>query len=189
MIEVEIRGRITEARSQELHAKFATSGTVLETQDREMILLKDVPGYSSNPVLRVNDVRLRSTNGMCEVMVKTKASADNTARIEKSYPLTQVTLEEAKELARAFGCTTGQWMHRKKTVYAVDGVHWSLVQAPPDIFYFEAEKEVASAEDISVAEAELRVHAERLGLEVFTPEQTKDFIAMLGREVNKDIQW
>lgn len=189
MIEVEIRGQLSKERFDELTNFFAKNAELLETQDREMILLRQVPGYSHSPTERVNDVRLRCTNGETEVMIKTKASEHNTARTELSIPLTRTTLDQAKELARAFGCTEGQWMHRRKKVYDYQSVHWSLVEAPPHIYYFEAERIAKTKDEIPVVEHALHDAAVALQLPVFTPVELQEFIALLGREVNKDITW
>ena len=154
-----------------------------------MIRLYDYPGFAEDSIKREVDIRLRNTDGRCEIMVKRKASDDNMARHEHSLKLVDTDLETAKQTLKALGYAKGLWMHRKKDVYQYQNVEWSLVEAPKKIFYFEAEQEVADAVDIKKAEKHLRAGAAILDLSVYTPDEYREFVAMLGREVNKVIEW
>lgn len=80
-------------------------------------------------------------------------------------------------------------MHRRKKVYEYNGTHWSVVEAVPGIYYYEAEKEVANETEIQNADQEIREEANKLGLPIFTSEDYKTFIKMLGQKVNKYIEW
>ncbi len=189
MIEVEIRGELSEEKFVELNNYFSENGKLLETQDREMILLRDMPGYSEDPTQRKVDIRIRKTNGDTEIMIKEMKSENNVARSEKSFQLGQISLEEAKEFVKFFGSQKGQWMHRKKKVYEYGGGHWSLVEAVPGIFYYELEKEVEEGTDLEKTRQVLIVIAQNLNLQIFTGQEYRDFIKMLGEKVNKYISW
>lgn len=154
-----------------------------------MILLFDTPGYDSDPTKREVDVRIRRTNGKTEIMVKKKASENNVARSEKSFNLGEIDLEDAKMLAKSFGCAKGQWMHRKKSVYYYDDVEWSLVEAVPDIYYYEAEVVVETPEKIEDARLNLIKKAQDQECSILTPEEYKKFIETLGKTVNRYIDW
>ena len=71
-----------------------------EVQDREMVVLFDLPGFDIDPTKRKVDVRIRTTNGMTEIMVKKMASENNVARYEKSYDLGEISLQEGKEFVK-----------------------------------------------------------------------------------------
>jgi adenylate cyclase class IV len=189
MIEVEIRGELGKEKFEELNNFFSANSKLLETQDREMILLRDTPGYHEDPTLRERDIRIRRTNGKTEIMVKEMKSVGNVARSEHSFQLGEMGLEEAKQFVKYFGSKMGQWMHRRKKVYEYGGVYWSVVEAVPGIFYYEAEKEVSDDSEIEAANKSLRDEAMRLGLPIFTTEEYKEFIKMLGAKVNKYIEW
>ena len=199
MIEVEIRGRLDKGAATKLRSFFGKKGTLVEKQSREMILLFDNPGYADDPGKREVDIRLRNTNGTCEIMVKRKAHEHNAGRSEVSLKLSDKNLENAKEIVKAFGCSRGLWMHRTKNVYRHNGIEWSIVEAVPHpsiknsaakrIFYFEAERAARDGADIEKIRMALVAEAERLGLSVFTPEQYYDFVGELGREVNKRVTW
>ena len=98
-------------------------------------------------------------------------------------------MEQAKEVVKAFGCSRGIWMHRKKYIYEYEGVEWSIVEAPKQIFFFEAELMVGNEAEAEGARQRLVAAAEALQLAIFTPEEYYEFVSMLGREVNKNIAW
>lgn len=189
MIEVEIRGELTKEEFDKANSSFALSGILKEVQDREMVVLFDLPGFDIDPTKRKVDVRIRTTNGMTEIMVKKMASENNVARFEKSYDLGEISLQEGKEFVKIFGSTKGNWMHRKKSVYDYDGVEWSLVEAVPGIYYFEAEMLADENEDLEKIRLVLVKKAENLGYKVFSTDEFRDYIKMLNEKVNKRIEW
>lgn len=189
MIEVEIRGRLTDEAFEKLTALLKKEGELLESQDREMILLRGYPGYDKDPTTREVDIRLRNTNGACEVMLKKKTADHNVARHEISLPLKGATLDAAKEVMKALGYAEGIWMHRKKDVYRYKGVEWSVVDVPGGLRYYEAEKEAATPEDASRVHDELVAAAAELGLAALGPEEMREFIYTLDKTVNREIAW
>ena len=189
MIEVEIRGRLTEEKFSELKQFFTEKGGHIESHTREMIRLYDYPGFAEDSNKREVDIRVRDTDGKCEIMVKRKAAENNVARHELSLKLADGSMEAAKEVLKALGYAKGLWMHRKKDVFEYEGVEWSLVEAPSKIFYFEAEMEASDAESIPATEKQLRAKAQELGLEVLGPEAYLKLIAELGEKTNKVITW
>jgi predicted adenylyl cyclase CyaB len=189
MIEVEIRGRLSDEQFVSLSERLARDGTLKETQDREMILLRGYPGYSADPTARDVDIRLRSTNGKSEIMVKQKTSDHNVARREISLPLAVPDLALAKEAMKALGYADGIWMHRIKSVYEYRGIEWSIVDVPEGLRYFEAEQEVSENEDTTAVHAHLVSEAEKLGLVALEPLEMKEFIQLLDTTVNKEISW
>jgi predicted adenylyl cyclase CyaB len=189
MVEVEIRGRLDDADYNRIRALMQKEGELLETQDREMILLRDYPGYSHDPIVRETDIRLRNTNGNCEIMLKRKTADHNVARSELSLKLQGSDLTSAKEIMKALGFARGIWMHRKKEVYRYKGIEWSLVDVPLGLRYFEAEEEVADTDDAEAAHKRLIEAAQALGLDALDPQSMKAFIAELDTRVNKEISW
>ncbi len=189
MIEVEIRGELTEKEFGELNNFLSEKGKLLEVQDREMILLRDTPGYNEDPTLRDIDIRIRRTNGDTEIMVKEKKSDGNVSRSENSFKLGNIEIEDAKKFVKYFGSQKGQWMHRKKKVYEYDGIFWSVVEAVPGIFYYEAEMETEDGNDLQKVEEVLKEKVKKLALKVFTKDEYREFIKMLGAKVNKYIEW
>jgi len=187
-IEVEIRGKLDKESYDKLEDFLKKEGSFVESHEREMILLHGYPGFSENPLERVVDIRLRKTNGDCEIMVKRMLSEDITGRSEMSLKPADNDWDKLKEICKAFGVTKGTLIHRAKEVYTYNGIEWSLVTAPQNIYYYEAEmlslegKTVEENKDILIAEAK------KLNLEVFDNQETKKFIDMLNERVNTVIQ-
>ncbi len=189
MIEVEIRGRLNDEQFNTLTELLKKEGELKEVQDREMILLRGYPGYSADPTARDVDIRLRSTNGESEIMVKQKTSDHNVARREISLPLGTSDLALAKETMKALGYSSGIWMHRTKEVHIYRGIEWSIVDVPEGLRYFEAEQEVSETDDTGAVHQHLVDEAEKLGLTVLGPVEMREFIQLLDTTVNKEISW
>ena len=189
MIEVEIRGRLTEKQAGDMKRLLRKNGKHLDTHTREMILLRGYKGYADNPTIRKVDIRLRNTDGRCEIVLKRKASDNNAGREEIILKLQEKNLNTAKEIAKAFGSSKGLWMHRKKDVFQYRGVEWAIVEAPKKIFFFEAEKTVQNKKHVEAVRLALVKEAESFGFNVFKPHEYVAFVNMLGRRVNKNISW
>lgn len=189
-IEVELRGRLAEVQYAELRDFLEKNGVHTESQDREMLLLRDYPGFSHDFATREVDIRLRNTNGKCEIMLKKKVGeGENVSREEISLGLTDTTLDTARTVLRALGCKEARWMHRLKDVYTYDGVEWSLVTAPPsDIRYFEVEVVVESEADIPAARAKVEAQASDLGLTILDEAGSRALIGELNEKANKLVE-
>lgn len=184
-IEVEIRGTLDDAEYARLKSFLDKNGIHKESHEREMFLLQNYPGYSKDFVGREVDIRLRNTDGFCEVMLKRK---NGNAREEMSLQLKDNNLETAKKVVKALGCTTALWMHRLKEVYEYNSIEWSLVIAPNNIRYYEAEIAVGTQGEVGDAHVKLEAEAKKLGLEVLDDEGTRKLIHWLDTEANKTIE-
>lgn len=181
-IEVEIRGNLDDAGYASLKSFMDKHGKHVESHEREMFLLRDYPGYSKDFVGRAVDIRLRNTDGKCEIMLKLQVAG---AREEVSLGLTDTNLDTAKKIVKALGCSTGIWMHRLKEVYEYNDVEWSLVIAPNNIRYYEAEIALTETEHVSKTNTQLVDEAKKLGLQVLDDEGTRILIHCLDTEANK----
>lgn len=186
MIEVEVRARLTEAEFGDLKKFLLENGEFVRHQDREMILLQDYAGYTDDFVGRDVDIRLRNTNGECEIMLKQKVS--DVGRKEISLKLQDNDLENAKEIVKALGCPKGIWMKRVSDVYKYHDAEWAVVEAPPGIYYVEIEQEASDPSQVASVNENLAEEARKQGLKVLTDDETRDLIDQLGREVNKKIE-
>ncbi len=185
MIEVEVRGKLTDESYKNLKSLLEQKGSFKGKHQREMYLLSDYPGFDHDPTKRKVDIRLRNTDGFCEIMVKFSASEGNRARREVSLALKDNTLKTAKEVLKALGCSKGLKMVREKEIYDCEGVEWSLVNClPKNIRYFEVEKLLQDSESPSAAEEELITKAKNMGQEVLGHEDLRDFMYWLDKEVN-----
>ncbi len=188
MIEVEIRGRLDREQYEKLKNTLEEKGVFMRHTDREMFLLYDYPGYDPDPMSRLVDIRLRNTNGECEIMMKEKASANNEARKETSLKLKHGDLDCAKEIAKGFGCKKALRMQRSADIYECDGTEWSLVRTPKDYFYYEAEVAAGDEDDVPKIQDGLVRQAKMFGLDVLDPDEMREFIHFLDREVNEEVE-
>lgn len=186
VIEVEIRGLLDASSYEALKAQLEKEAEFVERHDREMFLLRDYAGYTKDFVGRSTDIRLRDTDGRCEIMLKQKIGD---AREEVSLKLQDTDLEQAKKVVKALGCKGAKRMHRLKEVYVHDGIEWSLVKAPPsDIMYWEAELSVSDETKVGAAHERLSAAASALGVSVLDDEGTRALIARLDTEANTDVE-
>ncbi|MBI4022550.1 CYTH domain-containing protein [Candidatus Berkelbacteria bacterium] len=193
MVEVEIRGELTKEQSEELKQLLSQRGKHIRTQDREMILLRDYPGYDKDPTRRHADIRIRRTNGQSEIMLKYKAGEGNVGRHEISLPLEGDSFEQAKAIAAGFGCTHGLWVHRISEIYEHSGIEWAIVEAltrdgEVRKTYYEAEAAAKSEADVPHVREQLMIAAGQFKVPVLeTDEAMRDFIYELDRAVNEEI--
>lgn len=189
MIEVEIRGRLDEEGYKNLKGFLEENGEHVESHEREMYMLYDYPGFSHDPLERLVDIRLRNTNGECEIMVKRKMSENNVARGELSLKLVDSDLEKAKEVMKSLGFLQGLKMQRAKDVYRYQGVEWSVVKAPKGYYYFEAECIAQNEAEIEKIYEYLTQKANEMSLKVLSPNEMQEFIYMLDRDVNEVVDF
>jgi adenylate cyclase class IV len=188
MIEVEVRGKLTKPEYDKIKKFLTDNGEFLSHQEREMYLLYGYEGYSMDPITRQVDIRIRSTNGKCEIMLKRKLSDGNIGRSELSLKLEDNSLDKAKEVVKALGIHKGLKMQRIIDNFSYNGILWSLVQTPKDYFYFEGEIEVEAENEISPTHAKLEQGAKDLGLQVLDQNQTREFIEFLDKTVNEEVE-
>ncbi len=193
MIEVEVRGWLTEVQAKELETYLKQHGNHVRSQDRELILLKDgYPGYDLDVEKRATDIRFKNTNGKIEIVVKERASNGNIARHEYEYPVAVDSIEALIPLARAFGATKALWMRRDAEIYEHDGIEWSIIRAISKDqqtmkLHFEAELGVETQAEIPAAQARLEAAVTARRLAVLTGDAHKAFIEELGRTVNQPL--
>jgi len=188
MIEVEIRGRLTDSEYDALNSFLQKEGVYLGREEREMFLLYDYPGYNEDPTTRDVDIRLRSTNGNCEIMVKHKAHGRNVGRKEVSLKLKDSNLDNAKAIVKALGFKKAIKMNRTKELFKYNGIEWSLVKLPKQLSYFEAEKESDAEDALNEIQEELTTQAQKLNLKVLGPDETKEFISVLDEKLNTEVE-
>ena len=189
MIEVEIRGRLSEDEYIALRKTFAEKGRFIEHLEREMILLRGYPGYEESSLSRQMDIRLRNTNGRCEIMAKRNAGENNVGREEISLELHDNTLETAKRMMKALGFEGGLRMIRIMDLYKYASIHWQVIATPKGLWYYEAEQEAHSDSEVSRIEQHLRSTARSLGLSALQPHELQEFNNLLDKEVNEEVMF
>lgn len=192
MIEVEIRGQLNEKSYTTLRDILMQFGVHIEDQKREMILLYGYPGFDVDPLKRKVDIRLRNTNGNCEVMIKHTESEFNIARKEVSIPSGDNDWQKMINMVKAFGITKGLWMRREKEVFMFNNIEWSLAKAisrdgAKTFYYYEAENPTSDRLHVEEIKKNLEQEVKRLNLPIMSPKEYKAMVEMFGREVNEEI--
>jgi predicted adenylyl cyclase CyaB len=187
MIEVEIRGPLNKSQYETFRSFLAKEGKFIKHIDREAFFLYGHPGYAHDPLERTVDIRLRNTNGECEIMVKQKISENNEARKEISLKLKDNNLETAKEVVKALGISKALRIERSSDIYEYRGIEWSIVRAPKDHFFYEAERSAKDKEESKQVQKDLALEAARVKLNVFTPKEDQEFIYLLFKEVDEEV--
>jgi adenylate cyclase class IV len=186
MIEVEIRGQLTAEAHQKLKDFLSQNGKHIRSFNREMYMLCDYPGYDRDPINRETDIRLKNTDGVCELVVKKKVSANNVGRTETVLTLQDGTLDKARSILRALGYDKALKMQRSTDLYNYHDVEWSVVRTPKGHYYYEAELQAEEA-GAAAAHKALVAEAEKLGLEALGPDKMRDFLYYLDKEENEKV--
>lgn len=182
MIEVEIHGPLSRETFEGLREFLQTHGEARGVESREMYILRGYPGWDDAFTERRVDIRLRNTDGACEIMMKRRVSEH--AKREIPLRLADTDLKNAKLVLAALGCLTARKAKRRKTLFVYHGVEWSLVEAGKDIYYYEAELLTSSPEDVETLTRRLETEARALRLTVFSKKELQDFVNMLDQTVN-----
>lgn len=182
-IEVEIRGPISKNDYDNLIAKFEKDGKKIGEKDRILIDYSTfLPGGVEN---REKDIRLRSTNGIPEIMIKLGAWGGTDQREEISV-LGQTGQFDAMVKAFAvLGYEKGMLCHRKTKVFEYQDIEFALVEVPGHSYYFEAEKMVEDTEDKDKITQEILSVCQNLGLSAFNQKEFFDYIHQLNSETNE----
>ena len=73
-------------------------------------------------------------------------------------------------------------------VYDYKDIDWQVVKTPKGLWYWEAEQAAKNEDGVSTIETHLTKEARTLGLQIMTPEELREFITTLDREVNVEIE-
>lgn len=185
MIEVEIHGPLSRETFEALREFLQTHGEARGVESREMYILCGYPGWDDAFTERRVDIRLRNTDGVCEIMMKRRVSEH--AKQEIPLRLMDTNLENAKLVLAALGCATARKATRRKTLFVYHEVEWSLVEAGKDIYYYEAELLTSNPAEVEALTRRLEVEARALHLTVFSKEELQSFVNMLDQTVNTTV--
>jgi len=180
--EVELRGRLTADQAAALTDYLDKNGT-LKTKKRRILI--DYSTFLEGGVReRTKDIRIRSTNGEPEIIIKLGAWGNNESREEISIPVSHDVRFDA--LARAMsvlGYAKGVLAVRNSSIYDYRDVEFAVVEVPGHSYYFEAEKVVAG-HDQSRALRELVDLCQEMQLTVFKDDEFYEYIEELNRSAN-----
>ncbi len=175
--EVELRGKLTPEKKTKLVKFLMKNGKLVKSYKRTQWIF----GLSHSKKI---DLRIKQTNGKNEFSLKV-GKLNNSNRKEISIPFDKDKLKESIDFLKYLGYREGLRAIRNADIYEYRRIEWAIVEVPGHSNYFEAEKLVGSKKEGKCAVKEIEKIALELGLKVFSPKETLEYISILDAEANK----
>jgi len=181
-IEVEMRGLLEPARIPSLVEKILTEGEFIQRKERVLIDYSTcLPEQGIEG--RELDIRLRNTNKVSEIILKTGAWGGSDARREYSVK-TNDSFDTLVQVYKLLGLSKGVLCLRNIDVYTYRGVEIALVEVPNHSYFFEAEIELNETEGTDNAQSTLKEVLVSLELTTYSDKEYFDYIELLNKEAN-----
>ena len=181
-IEIEMRGSLSDAQRKTLVSKLAESGEFVERKERVLIdysTLLPEEGIKGRKV----DIRLRNTNNVSEIIIKTGAWGGSDARREYSVK-SDASFDTLVQAYRLLGYDRGVLCVRNIDVYNYEGIELAVVEVPGHSYFFEAEIELSEEGGTEDAQEKLKEVLRSLGLSIYSDSEYFDYIETLNKEAN-----
>ena len=176
-IEVEMRGFLNPSAIPSLVEKILREGEFIQRKERVLI------DYSKGIENRTLDIRLRNTNKISEIIVKTGAWGGSDARREYGVK-TNDSFDTLVQIYKLLGLSTGVLCVRNSDVYKYQGVEIAIVEVSNHSYYFEAEIELSETEGIEKAQSLLKEFLSKLDLTAYSDTEYFTYIELLNKEAN-----
>lgn len=182
-IEVELRGRLTTNQYEKLLTFFQEQGTFKEHKHR---LLLDYSTFlpGEGVAERKQDIRLRITNGVPEIITKIGGWGGDEHRREISIKTEPGSFDRLVETYGVLGYTKAIVAERFTEVFGYQGYEFALVTVPKHSYYFEIETMAHGTDDIARVKEEMRTLCSELDLALFDDQGFYDYIEELNQESN-----
>jgi predicted adenylyl cyclase CyaB len=184
-IEVEVRGPLTKKQFINLRSKLSKEGKFIAHKNRVAICYPD-PETGSLVENCNTDIRIRSTNGVPEIIIKKgKWGAIDENRREFSLVGKPGEFHKMVMMLGALGFDRGVVVVRRGEIHKYKGVEFSLVEVPNHSYFFEAEI-MAHESEKEKAREKIGKICKDLGLELFGEKDFYDYINILNKEANQE---
>ena len=181
-IEVEMRGSLDSSTIPGLVEKILSDGAFIQRKGRVLIDYSTcLPEQGIEG--RKLDIRLRNTNKLSEIILKTGAWGGSDARREYSVK-TNDSFDTLVQIYKLLGLGKGVLCVRNIDVYTYHGVEIALVEVPGHSYFFEAEIELGETEGTEKAQSALREVLNKLGLTAYSDTEYFAYIELLNKEAN-----
>ena len=183
-IEVEIRGPLTKNQYYYLNKVFSKNGKFISPKNRIVLCYPD-PETGSLVENCNTDIRIRTTNGIPELIIKQGKWGGDEHRREFSLLAEKGDFDKLVMMLGAMGFKKGVLAERYGKIYIYKKIEFSLVKVPKHSYYFEAEIMVKAKKDIKKAKEKMRRVCKNLGLEVWDDKGFYKYIHTLNNEANE----
>jgi predicted adenylyl cyclase CyaB len=181
-IEVEMRGPLDKLEISTLVEKILSEGQFIQRKERVLIDYSTcLPEQGIEG--RKLDIRLRNTNKLSEIILKTGAWGGSDARREYSVK-TNDSFDTLVQIYKLLGLSKGVLCVRNIDVYTYHGVEIAMVEVPGHSYFFEAEIELSETEGTEKAQAVLNEVLDELGLTAYSDTEYFAYIELLNKEAN-----
>ena len=181
-IEVEMRGSLDKLMISTLVEKILSNGEFIQRKERVLIDYSTcLPEQGIEG--RKLDIRLRNTNKLSEIILKTGAWGGSDSRREYSVK-TNDSFDTLVQIYKLLGLNKGVLCILNIDVYTYKGVEIALVEVPGHSYFFEAEIELTETEGTGKAQATLKEVLNELGLITYSDAEYFAYIELLNKEAN-----
>lgn len=182
LTEIEMRGQIQESDLETLKSKLKEIAVLKEIKNRVLIDYTTlIDGQKIED--RTTDIRIRNTNGVSEIIVKTGKWGGSDARKEFKVK-TEGSFDSLVQVMSLLGYTKGVLCVRNSEVYQLGDVEIAIVEVPNHSYYFEAEIETDTSHDVSALSKEILEAMASFGLQAFSDNEFYNYIKRLNAEAN-----
>lgn len=183
-IEVEVRGPLSNQEYKRIKRFFKKNANFIESKNRILI---DYSTCNENVSMenRTKDIRIRTTNGAPEVIIKLGNWGEAEARREISLKIGEGSFDDLVEVFGHLGWGEGVLCVRNSLVYQYRDVEFALVEVPGHSYYFEAEKMVSKESEKKKSIKEIEQVCLELELTQFNKKDFFDYIKVLNNTVNE----
>ncbi len=181
-IEIEMRGLLDKLYIPALIEKILKNGEFIQRKERILIDYSTcLPEQGIEG--RKLDIRLRNTNKLSEIILKTGAWGGSDVRREYSLK-TNDPFDTLVQVYKLLGLSKGVLCVRNINVYTYHGVEIAMVEVPGHSYFFEAEIELSETEGTEKAQSSLKEVLDELNLTTYSDAEYFAYIELLNKEAN-----
>jgi len=182
-IEVEVRGPLTKEQYTAHTKYFDKHATFVEEKHRILIDYSLCKSHK-DLVNRTEDIRLRVTNKVPEIIVKLGGWGSKDSRKELSVITPEGTFDTLVQIYATLGYKKGVLCIRNSRIYMYQDTEFAFVEVPNHSYYYEAERLVHDDSESDDASLAVQKICNDLKLPVFSDEEFFDYIKLLNKEAN-----
>ena len=182
--EIEVRGPLHKDQFDRLLKFFSKKGKEKDYKERVLIDFSESIG-SKKLDKRSVDLRIRSTNGIPEIILKQGKWAAQDARNEISILTERGSFDKLVEFFGAIGITKGVLCERNIATFDYKDIEFALIKIAEKYYTFEAEVLVGDRKESEIARKKINDVCRELGLDIYSDKEFFDFIQLLNGTVNK----
>ena len=182
--EIEVRGPLNKDQYNHLLKFLSQKGKKKSYKKRILIDYSESIGNKKLDKRNV-DLRIRSTNGIPEIILKRGKWAAQDARDEISILTKRGSFDKLVQFFGAVGITKGVLCERNISVFDYKNIEFAIIEIAGEYYTYEAEILLDNKNDSEASKKKINEVCHNLGLDIFSDKEFFDFIKMLNKSINK----